>query len=242
MPSFRDTLTLPSPARETALRDPAVREQMRKELADPTGRSFVFVWPVLRVETVARAENERWLDRSVQEIADALGKDPLDAFLDLSLDEDLNTQFVLAAPPDPKRRAATEIMIRNPSVMAGSSDGGAHLLSFCGADFTTRLLTDWSPDVLTLEEAVARLTSTPARAHGLADRGVLTRGAAADVNVIDPDRLAAADAPRYVRDFPAGSGRFVVDAEGYVATVVNGEVLLEDGAWTGATPGAILRP
>ena len=132
-------------------------------------------------------------------------------------------------------------MIRNPAVMAGSTDGGAHLLSFCGADFTTRLLTEWVPDVLTLESAVARLTSIPARAHGLADRGMLTPGAAADVNVIDRDRLASADAPRYVRDFPAGSGRFVVDAEGYVATLVNGEVLLEDGAWSGATPGAILR-
>ena len=69
-------------------------------------------------------------------------------------------------------------MIRNPVVMAGSSDGGAHLLSFCGADFTTRLLTEWVPDVLTLEEAVARLTSIPARAHGLTDRGVLARGRA----------------------------------------------------------------
>jgi N-acyl-D-aspartate/D-glutamate deacylase len=241
MPSFRDTLTLPEPQRAAALRDPAVREQMRKELADPTGRSFVFVWQVLRVETVATAENAQWVGRSVTEIADARGQDPLDAFLDLSLEENLATQFVLAAPSDPKRRAATETMIRNPAVMAGSSDGGAHLLSFCGADFTTRLLTEWVPDVLTLEEAVARLTSIPARTHGIADRGVLAPGAAADVNVIDPTRLAAGDAPRYVRDFPASSGRFVVDAEGYVATLVNGELLLDDGTWTGATPGAILR-
>ena len=148
---------------------------------------------------------------------------------------------MLAAPPDPKRRAATETMIRSSVVMAGSSDGGAHLLSFCGADYTTRLLTEWVPDVLTLEAAVARLTSIPARAHGLTDRGVLVEGAAADVNVIDRDRLAAADAPRYVRDFPAESGRFVVDATGYVATLVNGETLLDDGEWTGATPGTILR-
>jgi N-acyl-D-aspartate/D-glutamate deacylase len=125
--------------------------------------------------------------------------------------------------------------------MAGSSDGGAHLGSFCGADFTTRLITDWVPDVLTLEAAVARLTSQPARAHGILDRGVIEPGAAADVNVIDPDRLRAADAPRYVRDFPAGSGRFVVDAAGYDMTLVNGEVLLESGEWTGATPGAVLR-
>ena len=66
------------------------------------------------VETVRHDRNRRWLDRSVAEIADELGVDPLDAFLDLSLDEDLETQFVLAAPPDPKRRAATETMIRAP--------------------------------------------------------------------------------------------------------------------------------
>ena len=60
-------------------------------------------------------------------------------------------------------------------------------------------------------------------------------------DVIDPERLAAGDTPRYVHDFPAGSGRYVVDADGYVATIVNGEVLLADGEWTGATPGRILR-
>jgi N-acyl-D-aspartate/D-glutamate deacylase len=241
MASFRETLTLPPAQRDERLRDPAVREQMRTEIADPTGRSFVFVWQVLRVETVAKPENERWLDRTVTEIADELGKDPLDAFLDLSLDEDLETQFVLAAPPDPKRLAATEQMILSPVVMAGSSDGGAHLLSFCGADYTTRLLTEWVPDVLTLEQAVARLTSIPARAAGIEGRGALAEGAAADLLVIDRERLSTPDAPRYVRDFPADSGRYVVDAEGYRAVVVNGRRLLDDGEWTGATPGALLR-
>jgi N-acyl-D-aspartate/D-glutamate deacylase len=241
MPSFRDSLTLASPAREERLRDPAVRERMRTEIADPTGRSFVFVWQVLRVETVTTPEHEQWLDKSVTEIADALGKDPLDAFLDLSLEGDLDTQFVLAAPPSPERRAATEQMIRSPVVMAGASDGGAHLLSFCGADYTTRLLTEWVPDTLTIEQAVARVTSIPAAAAGIEGRGTLAEGAAADLLVIDRDRLSTPDAPRYVQDFPADSGRYVVDAEGYRAVVVNGEVLLDDGTWTGATPGQLLR-
>ncbi len=241
MPSFRDTLTLPGAQRDAHLRDPAVRDQMRREIADPTGRAFVFVWSVLRVETVRRDHNRRWLDRSVTEIADELGHDPLDVFLDLSLDEDLETQFVLAAPPNPKGRAAVETMIRAPFVMPGSSDGGAHLLSFCGADYTTRLLTEWVPDVLSLEAAVARLTSIPAGAVGLTDRGVLAPGRPADVLVIDRDRLSTPDAPRYVEDFPAGSGRFVADAQGYSAVIVNGVPMLEDGTWTGATPGHILR-
>ena len=124
--------------------------------------------------------------------------------------------------------------------MAGSSDAGAHLLSFCGVDFTTRLLTEWVPDTLSFEAAVARLTSVPARAHGLAGRGVIAEGAAADLLVLDRTRLAVGET-RYVRDFPAASGRYVVDASGYVATIVNGEVLLEDGKHTGALPGHVVR-
>jgi len=241
MPSFRDTLTLPSPAREERLRDPALREQMRVELADPRGRSIMLAWPVVKVEMVKKSEHAHYVDRSVQEIADELGVDALDAFLDLSLADDLEMQFVLAAPPSPTRTEAVTTMMRSPVMMAGSSDGGAHLLSFCGADYTTRLLTEWVPSVLTLEQAVARITSIPAHAAGIPDRGILAPGAPADVNVIDRDALRAADTPRLVRDFPADAARYVVDAEGYVATIVNGEPLLEHGVWTGATPGNILR-
>jgi N-acyl-D-aspartate/D-glutamate deacylase len=64
---------------------------------------------------------------------------------------------------------------------------------------------------------------------------------AADILLIDRDRLSTPDAPRYVRDFPADSGRYVVDADGYRAVIVNGEVLLDEGKWTGATPGQVLR-
>jgi N-acyl-D-aspartate/D-glutamate deacylase len=131
-------------------------------------------------------------------------------------------------------------MIQSPVVMAGSSDGGAHLLSYCGADYTTRLLTEWVPSTLTLEQAVARLTSIPAHATGISDRGTLTPDMAADVLVIDREKLGAGSA-RYVRDFPADSGRFVVDATGYHAVIVNGEPLHEHGTWTGATPGHVVQ-
>lgn len=241
MASFRGSLTLPSPAREQRLRDPAVRDQMRKEIADPTGRAFVFVWEVIRVEVVADPAHALWVDRTVAELAAAEGADPLDWFVDASLSEGLETQFVLAAPGKWRRSPATEKLIRSPLVMAGSSDAGAHLLSFCGVDFTTRLLTEWVPDVLTFEQAVARLSGVPATVYGMGDRGTIRPGAAADLLLLDRSRLAAGDAPRYVEDFPAGSGRFVVDAEGYVAVVVNGEIVMEDGLPTGARPGLVLR-
>ena len=241
MPSFRQALTMTSPAREAALRDQQVRGRMRAEIADPRGRAFVFIWEVVRVEVVADPGHADWVGRTVAELAGQRQQDPLDCFLDLSLEENLRTQFVLAAPPDARRQAATAELIRSPVVMAGSSDGGAHLLSFCGVDFTTRLLTEWVPDELSFEQAVSRLTMIPAKVHGLVGRGVLQPGAAADLVLLDRSRLSAGDAPRYVEDFPAASGRYVVDADGYAAVIVNGRVMLSEGKPTGELPGQILR-
>jgi N-acyl-D-aspartate/D-glutamate deacylase len=237
--TMRSCLTSNGAVRQQMLRDAAVRDKLRVELADWTGKSFLFVPQVLRFEIVHCREHQGYVDRTVSDVAVERGQDDLDCFLDVSLDEDLRTQFVLAAPPDATRLAATEELIRSPHVLAGSSDAGAHLLSFCGADYTTRLLTEWVPDVLSFEEAVAQLTLIPAQVHGLPDRGVLRVGAAADLLVIDRDRLATST-PRLVRDFPADSSRYVVDADGYAAVLVNGEMLLEEGRHTGALPGRIL--
>ena len=124
--------------------------------------------------------------------------------------------------------------------MPGSSDGGAHLASFVGADYTTRLLTEWVPEPLTLEHAVWRNTLMPATVHGIENRGVLREGAFADILVMDPDRLAVGKV-RLVKDFPADTERYVVDAEGYVASIVNGQLLLENGQHSGALPGQVLR-
>jgi N-acyl-D-aspartate/D-glutamate deacylase len=130
--------------------------------------------------------------------------------------------------------------VADPIVMPGSSDGGAHLASFVGADYTTRLLTDWVPDPLSLEQAIWRNTLMPATVHGITDRGILREGAFADVLAIDLGALAAGSS-HLRRDFPADSERYVVEAEGYRAMVVNGEVLMEDGRHTGALPGMVLK-
>jgi N-acyl-D-aspartate/D-glutamate deacylase len=240
LPSFRDALTQPSPERERRLRDPAVRARMREELADPTGRAFVFIWEVMVVESVRDEAHRDWIGKSIPQLAAAMGKDPLDCFLDLSLEEDLETQFILEFPMNDFLREVTTAQIRDPVVMAGSSDGGAHLLTFVGADYTTRLIAEWVPDAASLEEAVRQLTLVPATVHGIRDRGVLREGASADVLLIDPTRLRAG-ATRLVRDLPGGASRYVIDAEGYVATIVNGEVLLENGLHTGALPGRLVR-
>jgi N-acyl-D-aspartate/D-glutamate deacylase len=242
MPAWRETLTLPMPERIRRLAEPDVRARMRAEFGDSESRAVVFEWDGLEVEAVTREEYADRVGRTVAEIAAERNADPLDTFLDLSLDEALETQFQTRM--DEVATQFIEHVVRtavaDPIVMPGSSDGGAHLASFVGADYTTRLLTDWVPDPLSIEQAIWRNTQMPATVHGISDRGVLREGAAADVLVIDRDALAAGTS--YLsRDFPAETERYVIDAEGYRFIVVNGEVLMQDGKHTGALPGAVLK-
>jgi N-acyl-D-aspartate/D-glutamate deacylase len=241
MPAFRDTLTLPPGEREQRLFDMRVRDDMRKQWADTDSRHIVFGWEAIKV---ARADHHpEWVGLRVPELRDLLGvPDELEAFLDASLAEDLHLVFTLAGSGR-RRRAdpAVAEIVAHPLTLPGSSDAGAHLSSYCGVDYTTRLLTEYVPDALSLEAAVARLTSVPAALYGWRDRGVIREGAHADLVVWDPARLAAG-ATHWVEDFPAGGGRFVVDAEGYLALVVNGVVVRRDGTDTGTCPGHVLAP
>ncbi len=136
-------------------------------------------------------------------------------------------------------------MMQDPNTVLGLSDGGAHCGAICDASFPTTLLTHWGRDRsrgdrLPLEWLVKRQTHDTARQVGLLDRGVLKPGYKADVNVVDFDGLTL-HAPRIVHDLPAGGKRLMQEAEGYVATVVSGQVTQRDGASTGALPGRLLR-
>jgi len=242
MPAWRAALTVPEPERSRRLRDPAGRAQMRAEFDDIAHRSVSFTWDVLVVEAVRDAAHQAWVGRSVTELAAARDTDPLDAFLDLSLQEDLQTQWQTQLN-DIARDFIHHVVkagVTDPIVMSGSSDGGAHLASFVGADYTTRLLTDWVPDPLPLEQAISRLTLMPATVHGLADRGLIREGACADLVLLDLARLSCGHA-RLARDFPADTERYVIDAAGYAMVLVNGEVLMEGGRPTGRLPGHVLR-
>ena len=196
----------------------------------------------LEVETVRDEKHAPWLGRSVEELAAEAQADALDTFLDLSLREELETQWQTRMSEVAKKFVdhVVETAVADPIVMPGSSDAGAHLASFVGADYSTRLLSEWVPRTLSLEQAVSRLTLMPATVHGITDRGLLREGARADIVVLDLEKLAAGRS-RLVRDFPAASERYVVDATGYRATIVNGEILMEDGRHSGALPGQVLR-
>jgi N-acyl-D-aspartate/D-glutamate deacylase len=240
MPAFRDTLTLPVAERARRLSDPSVRDEMRAQWADTKSRHIVFAWNSIKV---ARADHHpEWVGLRVPELVTRLGaNDELDAFLDASLAEDLTAVFTLAGSGSGGANPTTAAIVAHPLTLPGSSDAGAHLSSYCGVDYTTRLLTEYVPDALPLELAVARLSAIPATLYGLRDRGVVRPGAVADLVLWDPARLASG-ATHWVEDFPAGGGRFVVDAEGYLALVVNGVLVRRDGVDTGACPGRVLRP
>ncbi len=240
MPIFRHTLTLPFPERMRALGDPAVRDGLRAAFADTAGRALVFGWDEVKVVSVADEAHSGWVGRLIADLAGPSGVDGLDWMIDAARSENLETVFVWERRPNPALAETVTALIRHPLTMAGSSDGGAHLLTFCGADYTTRVLTEPVPDVLSLEQAVARLTLQPAMLHGLWDRGMIRPGAAGDITVFDPDALAVSPA-RFVRDFPTGAARLVFGSSGYRMTIVNGEPLYDEGEHTGALPGTVIR-
>jgi N-acyl-D-aspartate/D-glutamate deacylase len=139
---------------------------------------------------------------------------------------------------------ATGEMLAHPDTVVGLGDGGAHVGTICDASFPTTLLAWWGRDRphgrLDLPLLVRRHTAAPAEAVGLRDRGVLAPGYRADVNVIDFEHLTARR-PEMVFDLPAGGKRLVQRADGYVATVVAGEVTYEHGEAAGPLPGRLVR-
>ena len=139
---------------------------------------------------------------------------------------------------------AVREMLTHPHAVVGLADGGAHVGTICDASFPTTLLAHWGRDraegQLPLPFLVRRQTLDTARTVGLDDRGVVAPGYRADLNLIDLDRLVARR-PVARRDLPAGGTRLVQAADGYVATVVAGEVTYEEGEATGALPGRLVR-
>lgn len=135
-------------------------------------------------------------------------------------------------------------MMSHPLALPGLSDAGAHVGTVCDASFSTYLLTHWTRDRnkgrISIERAIKMLAGDTARFIGLTDRGVLAPGKRANINIIDMSELAL-ERPHMVNDLPAGGKRFLQAARGYRATLVNGEVVVENGALTGQRPGRVVR-
>lgn len=139
---------------------------------------------------------------------------------------------------------AVREMLLHPTSAWGLGDGGAHCGTTCDASTPTFMLTHWARDrdhdQLPLEWVVRKMTSETASLYGLGDRGVVAPGLRADLNVIDHAGLQL-HAPEMAHDLPGDARRFIQKADGYVATILAGEVTLEHGEDTGARPGQLIR-
>ncbi|HUK08903.1 MAG TPA: amidohydrolase family protein [Stellaceae bacterium] len=218
--------------------DTSFRDAFREELKRPMGFGN---WERITLHEVKNPVLKPFEGRSVAEIARERGKDGVDTFLDLTIEDDLEAEFTMASYNTRVDRM-TEIL-NDPNVLIALGDGGAHLDMLCDAGYPTFLLGTWVRErqIMPLERAVQRLTSEPADLFGIKGRGRLQVGAAADVAIFDPATVGSAN--RGVRrfDLPGGGKRMVMPARGIECTIVNGAVTYADGQLTGAAAGDVLR-
>jgi N-acyl-D-aspartate/D-glutamate deacylase len=241
---------LPLDRRVAELRRPEVKERILAEHADRSGPFAMDRFGPGGFENLfplgAGLEYEPRPEDSVGARARREGRDVWEVAYDLLLDFD-GREFLLlpllnygGGSYDGLRQ-----MMEDPSSVQGLGDAGAHVGLVADASMTTYLLTHWARDrrrgpTLPLETVVRRLTHDPARLYGFDDRGVIAPGQKADLNLIDHGRLRLLH-PEQVTDLPGGAGRLIQRAEGYVATFVSGEQVLDHDEMTGALPGRVIR-
>jgi len=242
-PVWKRVLDAPVIAWRALFRDAGFREEFRASV----GHTPLFQGDTapLRVHAVGAERFAAFAGLPVSEVAARRGQDVVDAFFDLAMEDDLQTQFTVAVM-NTDAAAVAEIFTHERSLI-GLSDAGAHLTLFCEAGQTSRLLGHWVRErgVLSLEDAVRRITSMPADLFGLRDRGRLAAGLAADMTVFDP-RTVADHEPELVHDLPGGGPRLVQRASGIEWSFVNGWPVIEKGRMPEAAtsqrgPGRVLR-
>jgi len=192
------------------------------------------------VQTAVLQKN-KWIEgKTLGEIAKTQGKGIIDCLLDLTIQENLDTEW-LHGENNVDDEAVAKILTY-PNAIIGLSDGGAHVQFQSGFGFSTRLLSEWVREkkIMSLEQAVRRLTFESASIFGLYDRGLLRPGMVADIVIFDPDTVQPLPL-EVLHDFPTGAKRIKEPAQGIHMTIVNGQILLQDGEHTGALPGRVLR-
>src|SRR5262249_3586889 len=192
------------------------------------------------VEEPQLPKNRGLRGQNIAEIAKAQGKPPVDAFLDLAVEENLATVFTLGEI-NMDTEAVAQIL-GSPYAVVGLSDGGPHVQVHSNGSTPTRLLGYWvrEKQIMSLELAVRRLTFDSATAFGIYDRGLLQPGVAADLVVFDPDTVRPV-AEDVVHDFPSNGWRMRELAEGIHYTVVNGEFLIVKGTHSSNQPERLLH-
>jgi N-acyl-D-amino-acid deacylase len=244
LPTWHPILLMSDEEKLRLYADPEIRAKLHEEAVVNKPDSAVGIskswWNYIWVNEPALEKNKWMQFKSVGQIAEAEGKRVIDAFLDLVVEEKLETRF-LQAENNIDDEALSKILT-HPNAVIGLGDGGAHVQFHGGYGYITKLLGEWvrEKQVMSLEQAVRRLTFDSASTFGLYDRGLLRPGMAADIAIFDPATVKCGK-EEVVHDFPAGGWRIKETSEGVTHTIVNGQVLLEDKKHTGALPGRVLR-
>jgi N-acyl-D-amino-acid deacylase len=239
LPSWNPVFNQPKEAQEKVYRDASFRNAFRKELERPA--VFNGKWERVEVKEVFNPAMKSLEGKTVAEIANERGKDGVDTFLDLALEDDLQIQYTMALFNANEERIPE--LINDPRVMVGLSDGGAHVDMLCDAGYCTYLLGTWVRDkqAMSLERAIKRLTSEPADFFGIKNRGRLMPGMAADIVVFDRNTVGSARRGEMRNDLPGGGRRIVMTAHGIEHVVVNGQTLYDEGKLGDTLPGQVLR-
>ncbi len=257
-PSYKAISHLPLVARVEAMRDPALKARMISEKSDPVAGDRSMLPPLadyflsnldmvaMRLFRLGEKPNyEPSPAESFGAAATAEGVPVLSLIYDAMLEQ--NGQALLYFPVynyTGMSLDAVHEMLTHPLALPGLSDGGAHVGTICDASFTTFLMTHWARDRehgrIPLERIIEMQAHDTARFIGLTDRGLLAPGQRADINIIDFGDLELLP-PTMLEDLPAGGQRLMQYAKGYVATLVRGETIAENGKLTGARPGRLVR-
>ena len=243
MPTWKRIMNSPGEERIAAFADASLRPRLAEEVAahsDVTALGFSGRWDHVVIVKPALERNKALAGITAAELGAQRGQSPLDAFLDLAVEEQLKT-WCARNQQNNDDEAMAEIL-NDPHTLIGLSDAGAHVVREGGYGYAVHFLSDWVRDkgIMQLEEGVRRLTSLPADVFGVPGRGRLTPGSKADVLVLDYERLGL-DPSEEAYDLPGGAMRLKQTARGIAHTIVNGEPLMEDGAHTGALPGQVVR-
>jgi N-acyl-D-aspartate/D-glutamate deacylase len=238
-PFWRPILQEPLDARRRRFADPAFRQVLAN-----ASRGFVAHlapgWDRLVLRVAASEATRAAQDQSVAALAHARGCEPVDAFCDLVLADDLAGQWgALVMNFDEDK---VERLLRHPAAVVALSDAGAHLDTLCDQGFTTYLLGHWVRERgrLGLEEAVRLITAVPAERYGLRDRGRIAPGCAGDLVLFDSTRVGMRPT-EVVHDLPQGKPRLLQRAVGVEWVFVGGEAVVTRGKPTGRRPGRVLR-
>jgi len=247
-PSYQAIADLPIPEQARRMADPDLRARILAEAQEPGwGKlaQLILGEPDVLFPLAAPHAQEPAPDTSIAAVATRTGR-PVDEIVYDLIRAGEGDAFLMYffGGYSPNGLADALPLMTHPGTVLGLGDGGAHVSLICDAGYPTFLLGYWVRERrgarLALEEAVRLLTSGPARLYGLHDRGVIAPGHKADLNVIDPDGVGLRW-PEVVHDLPAGAKRVIQRADGYLATVVGGQVVQRLGEDTGARPGGVLR-